>query len=146
MCQAVVLARNHAVRNGGGAYLVESLASGGVIFQDSEIIDNSAARGGGIFMSSIVRLDIRHSFDNFNTFRGNKAGAGGALYLRPSSEIDNNIKISDSVFEDNKALLKYEHLQSDILPIFDDETNDETTMGELFAWRIGVRNLILIET
>lgn len=131
MSQAIVMARNHAVRNGGAAYLVESLASGGVVFQDSEIIDNSAARGGGIFMSSIVNLDIRHSFSSINTFKRNKAGAGGALYLMPSSQIDNNIKISDSVFEDNEALVKYGRLQKDLLPIFDDEMGDETTRGKL---------------
>lgn len=109
--QAVSWVDNHAIRNGGAVYLAESLASGRVGLQDVNCSENTAKRGGCIFMSNIASLGILNSQDSGNLFRGNKAGAGGALYLLPSSQINNNIRIATSEFSENEALLDYKEAQ-----------------------------------
>lgn len=112
--QAVSLDDNHAIRNGGAVYLSESLASGHVGLQDLNCRHNTAKRGGCIFMNNIASLGILNSRGGVNFFEGNKANAGGALYLLPSSQVSNNIMLAACEFIENKALLNYEEEQPEI--------------------------------
>jgi len=111
--QKLAFVRNKAERNGGGMCLVESLASGSVGLQQSLFLENTARRGGGLFMDSIASLVLRApSFTTFTEFFGNKAMAGGAVYLRPSSQVKNVVSASLINCTGNEAVKRLEDIYS----------------------------------
>ncbi|GMH36924.1 hypothetical protein BSKO_04797 [Bryopsis sp. KO-2023] len=129
--QAVKFVRNRAKRNGGAAYLVESLASGRVAFQDCEYSYNSAVRGGAIFMSSIECLEIRASHGATNVFTRNRAAAGGAMYLKPISQVNNDVNVMQANFVGNEALVDYHELEEDFdLPSLEEAGNERRKLLE----------------
>lgn len=108
--------RNKAQRNGGGLCLVESLASGSIGLQQSLFEGNTARRGGGLFADSIASLILRAPVETTHTlFVGNKAMAGGAVYLRPSSQVKNVIAASLLNCTGNEAVRRLEDIYSEPL-------------------------------
>eukprot|EP00210_Caulerpa_lentillifera_P007389 g7062.t1 len=111
---------NRAQRNGGGICLIESLPSGRTTIQASFFKRNGARRGGALYVDSVANLDIIVTDnDSQNTFIQNRALAGGALHIRPSSQVNNLIKIRHSNFIRNQAVQSEREAQIDFLNIPD---------------------------
>ncbi|GMH38574.1 hypothetical protein BSKO_06458 [Bryopsis sp. KO-2023] len=125
MTGSVNFYRNKAMRNGGALGFAESLASTIIKLVVVEIFDNVARRGGAIYVDSISKFELRAStggllavgdekiaeevrqrveLTNRPSLRGNKAEAGGALYIRSASQIQNIVDVDDVLFLKNQAV------------------------------------------
>lgn len=94
---AVQIVNNTATNSGGGIFVESDFGVGGTItLTNSQIEQNQADSGGGLFVSSAGNADIRNT-----TFDTNEAlGDGGAIFVMTQAKID----IAGSTFTNNKAL------------------------------------------
>lgn len=109
--------RNLAERNGGGVCVVFSLASGLISINSNYFEGNAAKRGGAIFLNSAARFEIVATGEIGNQFVKNKALAGGAMHIFPSSEIGNIIRLENVKFKNNEAVLTTEEAGIDNLEL-----------------------------
>lgn len=87
----VVFSENIALENGGAVACKQSLVNAESEFQDIVFKDNSALKGGAVYLESAAQFKVQESalvmdLGEFETerniFRGNKAQAGGAVYIK----------------------------------------------------------------
>jgi len=128
--QKLSFIRNKAQRNGGAVCFVESLASGSISLQQGYFEENTARRGGALFMDSIANLFVR-ALDggDYSQFIRNKAMAGGAIYLRPSSQVKNVVFVSAINLTENEAVGRLEDIYSGPVPYVDHESRDTELQG-----------------
>ena len=102
--QGVRYYRNRAGRNGGGLCLLASLPSGQTTLQTNYFESNAARRGGAVYVDSVSNFELYSVDDGRNAFVRNRALAGGAIHVRPSSPINNLVRIRQAVFRGNEAV------------------------------------------
>eukprot|EP00210_Caulerpa_lentillifera_P005960 g5695.t1 len=118
--QSVRFDSNQARRNGGGICLIESLPSGHASIQEGVFQRNVALRGGAIYVDSVAQFTLTSLDENYeNKFVQNRALAGGALYIRPTSQVNNLIKIIRSLFTQNYAVATHKEARIDAINIPD---------------------------
>lgn len=126
--QNVRYLRNRAARNGGALCLIASLPSGQTTLQSNFFRGNSARRGGGIFVDGVSNFQIFVVDGGINEFIKNKALAGGAIHVRPSSQVNNIVRISDAEFNGNEAVLTAKEAEINRLDLPDVEV-ETTALG-----------------
>ena len=102
--QGVRFYRNRARRNGGGLCLLASLPSGQTTLQTNYFASNAARRGGAVYVDSVSNFELYSVDDDKSVFVRNRALAGGAIHVRPSSPINNVVRIRHAVFRGNEAV------------------------------------------
>eukprot|EP00210_Caulerpa_lentillifera_P007342 g7018.t1 len=128
--QRLSFIRNKAQRNGGALCFVESLASGSIGLQQSFFEANTARRGGALFMDSIATLLVRApDGSGYSQFHKNKALAGGAIYLRPSSQVKNVVFASAMNFTGNEAVARLEDIYNAVVAYSDQGSRHTGVLG-----------------
>eukprot|EP00210_Caulerpa_lentillifera_P006197 g5921.t1 len=119
---------NRAQHRGGAVCLLQSADEGEVKFSDFRMRNNSAKKGGAIFLENIERVRFTVGVTNRssdrpagankvvyrNKFLGNQAVAGGAIFYRPTNS-DRNI------FSAKRCLFLNNNVQLNLSKLYDEE-------------------------
>lgn len=128
--QRLSFIRNKAQRNGGAVCFVEALASGSISLHQAHFEENTARRGGALFMDSIASLIVKAYDGRDNSqFVRNKAMAGGAIYLRPSSQVKNLISAAALNLTENEAVTRLEDIYTGPVPYADHDSMGADSQG-----------------
>eukprot|EP00803_Ostreobium_quekettii_P005453 evm.model.scf_1373.1 EVM.evm.TU.scf_1373.1 scf_1373:236-3684(-) len=100
----VAFANNHALESGGAVALVEGTITTQMTIENPIVLNNSATRGGGIFVDSIGKFSIRPSSLCPGSVNTNVAMYGGGLMIRAQSRTKNDIALNGISFIGNAAV------------------------------------------
>ncbi|CAD7697722.1 unnamed protein product [Ostreobium quekettii] len=103
----VLFENNHALESGGAIAVIDGTITTGMDYRNPIVVNNSATRGGGIFVDSIGSISVRPGGEcDRSELSSNVATYGAGMLVRAESRIPIEILVLGTSFVGNAALQK----------------------------------------